>query len=45
MNVFRVEADSVQNANGLGQDLVANAVSGHGYDGMFGHLLDLLINF
>ena len=38
MNVFGVEADGFQDADRLGKNLVANAVSGHGYDRMFGHL-------
>ena len=37
MHVVSFEANSVEHANGLGKDLVANAVSGHAYDGVFCH--------
>ena len=37
VDVFGLEADGVEHPNRLGQDLIANAVSGHGYDGMFCH--------
>ncbi len=37
VNVLGLEADRVEHANCLGQDLVANAISRHGYDCMFCH--------
>ena len=37
MDVFGVEADSFQNPQGLGQNLVADSISGHSDYGMFCH--------
>ena len=37
VHVVGLEADRVEHANRLGQNLVSNAVSRHGYDRMFCH--------
>src|SRR5581483_7206527 len=37
MDVFGIEADFFQYPNRFGENLVADAISGHAYDGMFCH--------
>jgi hypothetical protein len=38
VNVVGLEADGVEDADRLGENLTANAISGHGYDGVFRHM-------
>ena len=37
MHVFGFKADCIEHANRLGQDLIADAVSRHGYNSVFCH--------
>ena len=37
VDVLRLKADGIEHPNRLAQDVIANAISGHGYDGMFAH--------